>query len=277
MVAPNRRARVQVSIVTVLLLFAGAQTTRAQTASEERARAKKDLLECQAANKDAKGRVYLDAYLACRAQRDKAVAEAARAQRVEEHRQALQDALASPDRRTREGAECEVANTSADNHLDAAGLSKCVTEHDTGRRADEAEAARLHAIESAKLAELASVKRAADDAARKEKSDAYAAERHAIDAAARAHVEAEEKKERDAERIAEAKAQRALEQLKAKCGGDYMRIAVGMSWTRVVECSGPFRSTGEVATAMGTVAQFRNSRALISVMNGNVIQWLALR
>jgi hypothetical protein len=58
--------------------------------------------------------------------------------------------------------------------------------------------------------------------------------------------------------------------LKKKCGKDYGRVRVGMAWTRVNQCSGPFEIVSEDTT--GTV--YEGVGGYVRVQGGKIVRVL---
>ena len=77
------------------------------------------------------------------------------------------------------------------------------------------------------------------------------------------------------QRRAAATERQADDDVRKTCGRDYQRVAIGMRFARVQQCSGggPFRNTEKAPWRDGTVSTFENSSFLLYVVNGEVIGW----
>lgn len=196
------------------------------------------------------------------------------------------------ERDKRDLAECAAANRK-DGRLDGAGFAKCLTERArVSREAEQSAArARLEAMreKAAKDKAAAAEKERAltDDHKRRVQAGVTAdAERREKEEAARA-ARVDQNQRREAEYqanraqllremdAAKAEEQRAEDARRKKCGGDYGKIAVGMNFSRVQQCSGPFMAIGQINRGDGVVSTFENPWWFVHVMRGTVIAWTA--
>jgi hypothetical protein len=106
--------------------------------------------------------------------------------------------------------------------------------------------------------------------------DRLEAEARAADDA-RLEREYQEQKARDAAAEKQADSDRAVEDakdeaLKKKCGKDYHRLKVGMSWSRARECTG-MEWTTKAQDQRGTTYEAQGG--YVRVEGGKVIRWVA--
>lgn len=135
----------------------------------------------------------------------------------------------------------------------------CLDERD--RVAKEARDSQRRTEEAA--AQAAADEREARERAAREQRDRLAAEQW--------QRENDERNRRAAEEQAKVAAEE--EALRKKCGRDYGRMAVGMKWARVQQCSGSFALVRQ--DAAGSV--YESGDWLVRVQNGVVVTWQVRR
>ncbi len=257
------------SILAMLLSIGGIANLSAQ--AQDQATAARDKAECQAANRGRDGRVNVNGYIKCRDDRDRiyqrdAANRQAERKRLESESKSLigmqaerqSDALAAtltPALYEQQKSECEVANRNTEGRLNNDGYFACM-----------------------RTAEIAAIDRARDDQkqlSQKRDDEAVAAKSKQELAAAEilAKFAREKAAEESAFEAAQLEERRAEERLQKKCGRDYMRVAVGMSWSRVRECAGPFSA----AAGSEGATLYRNQWIMLAVANGKVIRWVAIQ
>lgn len=140
------------------------------------------------------------------------------------------------------------------------------------RRIDEA-LAKLHAVEQRKLSDERNAQREASIARQEhERNDAEAAFK-ARQAAEKAEQERQEEAEARAERAEEKRRSARIAALKARCGGDYKNLRIGMPVERVQECISPVKLSSQINRADGVVSVYVFGDLWVTVMSGRVVAW----
>jgi colicin import membrane protein len=231
---------------------------------------------CSSASRDRHGKLDLQAFIACEVRTQQAQNQQDLIDRADVRQQAIERRLNSTDARERARGECERANRPSNGRLDQQSYIRCIDERFRSIDAAAALAQKQRLDQIRKDEEAARQKEAEIDAERSKRNEEISAARAQESDRVRAEYERSMEELRQSEAAAAAQERRAIAALKAKCGDDYRRIAVGMNWSRVNECAGPFRAIGEIAVGRDVVASYSSRTAVVSVIGQKVVQWLAV-
>jgi hypothetical protein len=188
---------------------------------------------------------------------------------------AASSAVAQPtsaaDRQDRQAmlSDCRAASRSMDGHVDQERVRQCVAAREQERlasqRTEEADR-RREAI--AKDLEAAKSVSESSSLADREQRDRVLCRAQSLNPDATVNADAYiacRGRGKDRERELAARRQR--------CGRDYMRVDLGMSWARVVDCAGPFNTISQINRRQRVVTTYESMHFRVSVIDGKVAAW----